>query len=136
MLVLHLTTDPELAAARAAGEYGVSSRGLSLADVGFIHACTSRQLPGVAQRFYADVTDPLVALVVDLGVCEAAGVPVRWEPAPDAPQTLFPHIYGPLPWHAIVAQLPAAFDDGHVRIDGVEAYDVADTAPGDATTPA
>lgn len=129
MLVLHLTTEPELAAARAAGQYALSTRGLTLADVGFIHAATARQLPQVARRFYGDVTAAMFVLVVDLRACAAAGVPVRWEPAPDAPGELFPHVYGPLPWQAIVAELPAEFDDGVFRVDGLDAYDIADAPP-------
>ena len=118
MNVLHLTTPADLAAARAAGEYRLSSRGLTLEDVGFIHLCTPAQLPGVVSRFYADVED-LLALVVDLDACEAAGSPVRWEPAPDAAHELFPHVYGPLPWQAITARLPARFEDGELHVEGL-----------------
>ncbi len=105
MRVLHVTTGSELAAARAAGEYRVSSRGLSLDEAGFIHLCTASQVAGVLQRFYLGATG-LIALVVDLDACESAGVPVRWEPAPDSPGEHFPHLYGSLPWDAIVAEIP------------------------------
>ena len=116
MNVLHLTTPADLAAARAAGEYRLSSRGLTLEDVGFIHLCTPAQLPGVVSRFYADVED-LLALVVDLDACEAAGSPVRWEPAPDAAHELFPHVYGPLPWAAIIGESPVLRDVDEARVD-------------------
>lgn len=123
MRVLHLTTVAELAAARRAGDYRISSHGLHLADAGFIHTCTRRQLPGVAARFYSEVTEPLVALVVDLTVCESAGSDVRWEPAADAAGELFPHVYGPIPLAAIVAELPATVSGAGLRIEGEEALD-------------
>lgn len=118
MLALHLTTEPELRREEAAGEYRLSSHGLRLEDAGFIHLCTPAQLPGVATRFYADVSDPPVVLVVDLATCEQAGAAVRWEPAPDADE-LFPHVYGPLPWQAITARLPARFEDGELHVEGL-----------------
>lgn len=118
MLALHLTTEPELRREEAAGEYRMSSHGLRLEEAGFIHLCTAAQLPGVARRFYAGVTDPLVVLVVDLQACAEAGSPVRWEPAPDADE-LFPHVYGPLPWAAITARLPARFEGGELRVEGL-----------------
>ena len=50
--------------------------------------------------------------------CAEAGSPVRWEPAPDADE-LFPHFYGPLPWAAITARLPARFEGGELRVEGL-----------------
>ncbi|MDO5710994.1 MAG: DUF952 domain-containing protein [Micrococcales bacterium] len=115
MPALHLTTPTELAQAHAAGEYRVSSRGATLDDVGFIHLCTRAQLPGVVSRFYPDVPG-LIALVVDLQACESAGSPVRWEPASDAAGELFPHVYGPLPWSSILAELPVRRDGSHIEL--------------------
>lgn len=137
MRVLHLTTVAALAAARRDGDYRISSHGLHLDDAGFIHACTRRQLPGVAARFYGQVTEPLVALVVDLPACRSAGSDVRWEPAADAAGELFPHVYGPIPLAAIVAELPATVSDGQVRIDGEEALEglgVLTDPPADRST--
>ncbi len=132
MRVLHLSLPEDLAAAKAAGDYRVSSRGLMLPEVGFIHTCTSAQLPGVARRFYADAGPGLVALVVDLDACAAAGSPVRWDPVPDAGGELFPHVYGPIPLTAIVAELPARLVAGELVIDGLEAagdLDIASAPP-------
>ena len=78
----------------------MSTRGATLDDVGFIHACAPEQLPGVLQRFYADLEEPLVVLAVEEADLKAAGVPVRWESAPDSDE-LFPHIYGPIPVAAL-----------------------------------
>ena len=104
MRILHLALARDWDDARRAGAYEMSTRGLSLADVGFVHAATPEQLPGVAARFYADVTEPLVLLVLDVDALEAAGSPVRWERAPgSAGPEVFPHVYGPVPAAAVVA---------------------------------
>lgn len=125
--ILHLTTAPTAAAARRDGAYRQSTRGLTLDDVGFVHASTSAQVGGVAGRFYADETDPLVLLVVDVAACTAAGSPVVWEPVPGA--GVFPHVYGPIPWPAVVAELPVAVRDGRHAIPDLTPYDVAAGPP-------
>src|SRR5882757_1867933 len=93
--ILHAALPADWAAARSAGSYAMSTRGSSLAAVGFIHASTERQLPGVLDFAYADLAD-LVLLVLDIEALEAAGSPVRWDDVPDAPDP-FPHVYGPVP---------------------------------------
>lgn len=125
--ILHLTTAPLAVAARRDGTYRRSTRGLSLDDVGFVHASTSGQVGGVASRYYADETDPLVLLVVDVAACTAAGSPVRWEPVPGA--GVFPHVYGPIPWPAVVAELPVAFRGGRLELPDLTPYDVVTEAP-------
>ncbi|HZI97979.1 MAG TPA: DUF952 domain-containing protein [Actinomycetales bacterium] len=95
MRILHLALASDWESARDAGAYEISTRGLTLAEVGFVHAATADQLPGVAQRFYAEVAEPLVLLVL-----EAAGSPVRWERTPEG---VFPHVHGPVPVAAVVA---------------------------------
>jgi uncharacterized protein (DUF952 family) len=102
--VLHLAVRTDWEAAREAGEYTVSSRGLTLAGVGFIHASTPAQLPGVRERYYADLPDDvLVVLHVDVAALAAAGSPVRWEPVGGE---LFPHVYGPIPVGAVTGLSP------------------------------
>ncbi|MEP6481514.1 MAG: DUF952 domain-containing protein [Rhodoglobus sp.] len=92
--------------------YGTSTRGASLAEVGFIHASSAEQLAGVAERFYRDDPEDLVVLELD----EAClGAEVRWE---DGGGELFPHIYGPIPPAAVVRVIPAHFeDDGGFVLD-------------------
>ena len=87
------------AAAFQTGEYRMSTRGMTLDEVGFIHLSTRAQVEGTANRFYADV-DQLVLLTVD-----AVKVPskIAWEPPSPDSDALFPHIYGPLPISAVVA---------------------------------
>ncbi|GAB3125838.1 DUF952 domain-containing protein [Tsukamurella serpentis] len=75
-MIFHLALLPDWEAARAAGEYTVSTRGASLADVGFVHCSTAAQWRGVRERFYADVgADALVLLTID-----PTGLDVRYEP--------------------------------------------------------
>ncbi|MBB2914280.1 uncharacterized protein (DUF952 family) [Streptosporangium becharense] len=101
MTILHLALAADWDDARRAGEYRMSSIGRTLEEEGFIHACADHdQLCGVVERFYRDVTDPLVLLVID-----PAGLDVRFETAVDVPET-FPHIYGPLPVSAVVSAAP------------------------------
>ena len=85
-------------AAFETGEYTTSTRGQTLAEVGFIHASTRDQVEATANRFYADL-DQLVLLTIDpLRV----GAEIKWEPPAPGVDELFPHIYGPLPISAVV----------------------------------
>jgi glutathione S-transferase len=95
----HLALAEEWRAARPAGVYERSTRGLSLAEVGFIHASQAAQLADTWRRFYADAGE-VVLLHIDPERLAAAGVPVRLEPAPGSGE-LFPHLYGPLPIEAV-----------------------------------
>ncbi|WP_229803824.1 DUF952 domain-containing protein [Planobispora rosea] len=110
MTVLHLALTADWDAARATGEYRVSTRGRTLEEEGFIHACADHaQLDGVARRYYRGVTDPLTLLTID-----PTGLDVRFEAPPgprddrhirDGAET-FPHIYGPVPVSAVVSAEP------------------------------
>ena len=79
----------------------------SLAEEGFIH-CTGEAtlVHEVANRFYRDVLDNLVVLVIDE---QAVVARVKWEPADGH---LFPHIYGPLNLDAVRAVHQLARDAG------------------------
>lgn len=114
------------------GFYRESTRGRTLSDEGFLHASTSAQLPGVVQRFYADV-DPadFLILVIDVDRCESGGTPVRWDPVGD---DRFPHLYGPLAATAVVATVALPVQDGRPDPDGLAAalagLDVLEQPPG------
>lgn len=78
----------------------------SLHTQGFVHASPDEPtLLAVADAFYTDAADQLVALVVDT---DALDCEVRWEAAEPAPppgvrdDVLFPHIYGPVPRASVV----------------------------------
>lgn len=100
----HLALAPEWRAARSQGSYRRSSRGLSLEEVGFIHASHSHQLEATHRRFYADAAEVLL-LTIDPGRLAAAGIAVVEEPAPGSGE-LFPHIRGPVPLEAVLTWEP------------------------------
>ena len=103
MRIFHIATRADWDAALASGAYTTSTHGVSLADEGFIHASRADQWEGVRERFYTDVTEPLVLLEIDT---DLLGVPLVEEPpAPGATET-FPHIYGVLKPTAVVAVTP------------------------------
>jgi len=74
--------------------------------VGFIHLSAAHQVGATAARFYADLpAGTLLLLVVDPQRLAAAGLAVRWEPAP-ASGELFPHLFGALPLQAVLLAEP------------------------------
>lgn len=95
----HLALAEEWRSARRAGIYARSTRGLTLEQVGFIHASQAPQLQATWRRFYADAGE-VVLLHIDPDQLALAGVPVRLEPVPESGE-LFPHLYGPLPLAAV-----------------------------------
>ena len=107
MEILHIAHRSDWERAEEAGSYTVSTRGLSLDSVGFIHASGADQVAGVARAHYADDPEPLVVLVLAVDRIVSSGTPVRYEDGGDGQD--YPHIYGPiLPAH-VVAVLPAGF---------------------------
>src|SRR5918994_4276522 len=92
--VLHLALAADWAAAQARGSYAVSTLGRTVAEVGFLHASEDlAQLRSVAERYYADVTAPLVVLTID----EARlGVPVVRE-VPPGETAAYPRVMGEVP---------------------------------------
>ena len=101
--IYHITTASAWDQARSAGSYAESTRGLTLAEVGFIHCSYARQVPQVAEAYFRDVAD-LVLLVVDPDRLTA---PLQDEDLDGQGQS-FPHIYGPLNLDAVVAVMPYA----------------------------
>jgi len=104
--LLHLALPAEWTTALAAGTYERSTRGKSLAEVGFIHASLPHQVRGVAEAFYADL-DELVLLRIDPALVDAE---VKVEDG-------FPHIYGALPVEAVREAVPVRRDaTGHLDL--------------------
>ena len=97
----HLALPEEWAEAQSQGEYRRSSRGLSLEQVGFIHASYAHQLAFTHRLYYADLPRVLLLTIAPQRLA-AAGVVVQAEPAAGG-QELFPHLYGALPLAAVVA---------------------------------
>lgn len=103
MLIYHVATAADWEAAQASGAYTTSTYGVNLEEEGYLHASRADQWEGVRERYYADVTEPLVLLEIDTDLLD---VPVVEEaPAPGMNET-FPHIYGPLKPTAVVAVTP------------------------------
>lgn len=95
----HIAERADWTAAREAGAYERSTRGLGLAEVGFVHCSYPDQAAGVAAAFYADVDD-LVLLRIDPALVPAE---IRVEGG-------FPHVYGPIPVTAVTAIEPLTRD--------------------------
>jgi glutathione S-transferase len=89
----HLAVKGEWLAAVASGRpYDRSTRGVSLEEQGFIHCSFAEQVRGTAELYYPDLDD-VVVLTIDPALLD---VPVEVEGG-------FPHVYGPIPLHAVVA---------------------------------
>jgi uncharacterized protein (DUF952 family) len=125
MRVLHIASTQDWDEALAVGEYTVSSRGRTLAEEGFIHTSTSRQVEGVLTRYYADL-DPaeLRLLVIDVEAIQAAGSKLRWDDVAGAAEP-YPHIYGPIVPTAVVAVLPLTGVPGSAQLPDLTGFDVA-----------
>jgi uncharacterized protein (DUF952 family) len=96
MEIFHLATASDWAEARRTGGYTTSTRGRTLEQEGFLHAARAEQWPGVLERYYADVTEPLVLLEVETDLLD-----VPWREDPVGEDT-FPHVYGALSPDAVV----------------------------------
>ncbi|MHA3703628.1 DUF952 domain-containing protein [Jatrophihabitans sp. YIM 134969] len=78
------------------GAYVWSTRGITVADEGFVHLSRAEQVAGTLRLFYADVPGELVLLVVDPELTHAE---MKLEDG-------FFHTYGELPVTAVVEVLP------------------------------
>ena len=87
-LIYHIAAAADWERAVRDGQYTMSTRGLTLAEQGFIHASTAEQVPLVANAFYRDVPD-LLLLVIDT---ERVGPEIRYEPVPGQVPRLSPHL--------------------------------------------
>ena len=107
-LIIHIALPDDWAAARIAGEYTVSTRGVSLAEEGFIHCSFGRQVASTANSYYGDLNQ-LVLLYVDPSKVEAT---IEVEPPFPGAAEVFPHVYGPIPVAAVVRTSEWQRDDG------------------------
>lgn len=116
MRIFHLALRTEWQAALEAGSYTTSTLGRTLAEEGFIHASRGDQWQAVRERYYADVTEPLVLLVIDPARLRSPVV----EEAPPGVSETFPHVYGPIDTGAVVQVVPLG-PDGTPRSDSFSA---------------
>jgi glutathione S-transferase len=110
--IYHITTAHAWTVARSTGSYGESTRGLSLAEVGFIHCSYAHQVPRVADALYRGASG-LVLLVIDP---DRLATELREEEL-DGRGEVFPHLYGPLNLDAVVDVVPfEPAEDGTFRL--------------------
>lgn len=101
-LIFHVALESDWVAARSRGGYRMSTLGMTLDEVGFTHAAYEEQVSGVLERFYGDVTESLVLLVIDPGLLH---VRVEEQNDPGLGEA-FPHIMGPINRDAVVEVRP------------------------------
>lgn len=106
--IAHIAIHDDWVAARRLGEYEVSTRGVPLADAGFIQAVALDRV-GEVLRGYDDSRFAVLIVVLEPGELETAGVTVRASGDPGS----F-HIDGALPTEtaAVVAVVPVDRRDG------------------------
>jgi glutathione S-transferase len=100
-VIYHIAVAADWEQALRDGAYTISTRGVSLAEQGFIHASTERQVALVANSYYKDVQG-LLLLVIDTGKLTA---PLHYDDVPGS-RDPFPHVYGPLNPDAVIAAVP------------------------------
>ncbi|MFL0781541.1 MAG: DUF952 domain-containing protein [Prochlorococcus sp.] len=98
--IFHLAMDKDWQEAKTKGSYTISTLGMHLKQVGFIHASWAHQVSSTFERFYRDSSD-LVLLKIDPS---RLNIPLRADAAANG--ELFPHLYGPLPIAAISEATP------------------------------
>lgn len=98
-LIHHLALESAWTEAQRAGTYTVSTLGLDLSDVGFLHCSRPEQVDGVHARYYGDVSERVLLLTIDT---ELLTSPWQYDDVPGQPLS-FPHIYGPLNLDAVVS---------------------------------
>ena len=125
MRILHAALPEDWTAARESGSYDRSTRGVTVAEADFVHASTAAQLPGVLQRFYADV-EAVDVLVIDVDRLEHEGATVRWEDVPDVDDGPYPHVYGLVPAVAVVDAVRVTHSPGDPwSLPDLSSYDLA-----------
>jgi uncharacterized protein (DUF952 family) len=92
---LHLTTKQAWEDALKVGTYSLSTKGKTLEEVGFIHGSFADQVEEVAGFVFAESTEELVVLHLDMDKLASNGIEVRVEEARNGKS--YPHIYGAIP---------------------------------------
>lgn len=112
--LFHVTERVSWLKAAGTGEYRMSTRGITVAEQGFIHCSLRHQLPAITELVYGDVADEqLVVLIIDSNDVPA---PVRYEAAEPGGEE-YPHIYGVLPISAVLDTIAVVRDPaGHLLL--------------------
>ncbi len=114
MAIYHIALLKDWREAQAEGWYQVSTRGVTIAEQGFLHCSRDAdQVARVRGFLYSDCADLMVCELDEQELIKR-GFEIRFEPADprDPDSELFPHVYGgPIPvalMHTPVAKPPAA----------------------------
>lgn len=105
MHIYRILSEEDVRAFCAAGVFRGSAD--DLRD-GFIHFSAAHQLEGTLAKHYAGRTDLMLLAIDQMALAAVANAPLRWEPSRGG--DLFPHLYGPLPWSAVVEVVPITRD--------------------------
>lgn len=97
-MIFHVTTAREWTDAEHLGDYRLSTRGKTLDEVGFIHCSHAHQIDRIKALIYGDCDEDLVVLAIDPAKLTDPVVDENL----DGGHEQFPHLYGPLPVHAVV----------------------------------
>jgi uncharacterized protein (DUF952 family) len=100
-MIFHITDVTTWAASEQDGVHTGSTRGVDLAQEGYIHCSTAEQWPGVIARYYADATELLLLHIDEARLTS----PLVYEQLPGMPEP-FPHVYGPINVDAVIATQP------------------------------
>ena len=99
--IFHITTEAEWARAQGRGAYSASTRGLTQAQVGFVHCAFEEQVARVANSLFRGVARVVVLRIA----IDRLDAEVRYEDLLGGHES-FPHVYGPLNLNAVVAIIP------------------------------
>lgn len=105
-MIYHLAYKNDWNQAQRSGEYRQSTKGRTLEEQGFIHACAKpAQVDQVANAFYRGDSGLLVLIIDEAKVRSQ----IRRDPVPGF-DTPLPHIYGPLNPDAVIDAVPLETD--------------------------
>ena len=107
-VIAHVAIVDDWESARNLGEYEVSTRGVSLAEAGFVHAVTLDGVRRVLEEYYSDIRFALVLVLLDTEGLRAEGLEIT-EETPG-----LPHVHGAIrtDGEAVLAVLPIERDGG------------------------
>jgi len=91
-VIYHFTTRNEWEFSQGRGQVVAPS----LYDEGFIHCCTSEQVPEIRQRYFLGQEDAILLEINPQALCSQ--LVYEWS---DSLEQTFPHIYGPINTDAV-----------------------------------
>lgn len=108
--IFHVSKPGDWARQKAAGALTESTLDRTFDEVGYIHCSFRDQVEGVAARHYGAIEEDLVLLEIDP---DALTHELKVE---ESGHGAYPHVYGPIPVAAVVAEHPFTRVDGAWRL--------------------